>query len=502
MNKRVILCIMDGWGIAPPGPGNAITLADPPNFKNLIEHYPHSQLEASGIAVGLPADLDGNTETGHLNIGAGRIVYQDLARINMSIAEGSFFTNPALLEAINHANTNHSALHLVGLIGASGVHAANEHLYALIMLAAHHEVERVYLHLITDGRDSPPHDAINQVSAVADHLTRYLSAGKIASLLGRYYAMDRDMRLERTKLAFDCLTGETCPNTETAEQAIKESYDRGESDEFIKPVSIGENPAQTRIKTNDAVIFYNFRIDRPRQLTKTLLDANIPNLKLVTMTKYHPKFNLPVAFPDLILKNPLGELISTAGQKQLRAAESEKERFVTYYFNGQRYDPFPGEERLIIPSPHVATYDLAPEMSTPLLIDSFCKAFAADGHILGVINIACPDMVAHTGNIEKTILAVKAADAGLAKLLELANQTGSYLLMTGDHGNAEELLNRETSEMDTEHSLFPVPFIIYAKEPLIGRLENGVLADVAPTILSLLDISKPSEMTGKNLYTE
>lgn len=501
MNKRVILCIMDGWGIAPASPGNAITLANPPTYKNLIEHYPHSQLEASGIAVGLPADLDGNTETGHLNIGAGRIVYQDLARINMSIAEGSFFTNPALLEAINHAITHRSALHLVGLIGASGVHAYNEHIYALIMLAAQRKVKKIYLHLITDGRDSPPHDAINQINAVADHLARYLSAGKIASLLGRYYAMDRDMRLERTKLAFDCLTRVTNANVETAEVAIKESYARGESDEFIKPVSIGENPAETRIKNDDAVIFYNFRIDRPRQLTKTLLDANISNLKLVTMTKYHPKFEVPVAFPDQILKNSLGEIISATGQKQLRAAESEKERFVTYYFNGQRYEPFPGEDRLIIPSPHVATYDLFPEMSTPQLIDSFCKTFAADHHVLGVINIACPDMVAHTGNIDKTVLAIKAADSGLAKLVELANQTDSYLLMTGDHGNAEELLSQTTKDMDTEHSLFPVPFIIYSKEPLSGKLENGVLADVAPTILNLLDLPKPPEMTGKNLYS-
>lgn len=502
MNKRVILCIMDGWGIAPPGPGNAITLADPPTFRNLIQHYPHSQLEASGIAVGLPADLDGNTETGHLNIGAGRIVYQDLARINMSIAEGSFFTNPALVEAIDHAITNHSALHLVGLIGASGVHAYNEHIYALIMMAAQHKVEKVYLHLITDGRDSPPHDAINQIKNVSDHLARYLSAGKIASLLGRYFAMDRDMRLDRTQLAFDCLTkAGTSPNVESAEKAIKESYDRKESDEFIKPVSIGENPAETRIKNNDAVIFYNFRIDRPRQLTKTLLDANIPNLKLVTMTKYHPKFDVQIAFPDQILKNSLGEIISATGRKQLRAAESEKERFVTYYFNGQRYDPFPGEDRLIIPSPRVATYDLAPEMSTPLLIDSFCKAFATNNHILGVINIACPDMVAHTGNTDKTVLAVKAADSGLAKLVELADQTDSYLLMTGDHGNAEELLNQTTGDMDTQHSLFPVPFIIYTKEPLLGKLENGVLADVAPTILNLLDIPKPPEMTGKNLYS-
>ncbi|OGD71876.1 phosphoglycerate mutase (2,3-diphosphoglycerate-independent) [Candidatus Collierbacteria bacterium RIFCSPLOWO2_01_FULL_50_23] len=499
--KRVILCIMDGWGIAPASPGNSITLADPPTFKNLEEHYPHSQLEASGIAVGLPAEQDGNTETGHLNIGAGRIVYQDLARINMSIAEGSFFMNPALLEAISHAKTNNSSLHLLGMIGSSGVHASNDHLYALIMMASQHKIEKVYLHLITDGRDSPPTNGIVQIRSVEERLKRYISTGKVASIMGRYYAMDRDMRLDRTHLASDCLVGKNPTCIETSEKAIQDSYDRGETDEFIKPVSVGGGCDQTRIKANDAVIFYNFRIDRPRQLTKTLLDAHTPNLKLVTMTKYHKNFNVPVAFPDIMIKNSLGEVISAAGLKQLRAAESEKERFVTYYFNGQHEEEFPGEDRLIVPSPKIATYDLQPEMSTPFLVDAFCQAFAADGHALGVINIACPDMVAHTGNVEKTVLAIKAADTGLAKLVELANKLDIYLLMTGDHGNAEELLNRDTGEVDTEHSLFPVPLVLNAKEALTGKLENGVLADIAPTILALLGIQKPSEMTGKNLYT-
>ena len=492
---------MDGWGIAPPGPGNSITLADPQTFKSLNENYPHSQLEASGIAVGLPAEQDGNTETGHLNIGAGRIVYQDLARINMSIAEGSFFTNPALLSAINHAKTNNSALHLLGLIGSSGVHAYNDHLYALIMMVAQHRIEKLYLHLITDGRDSPPTDGANQITAVAEHLARYIKNSQIVSIMGRYYAMDRDMRLERTRLAFNCLIGVNPICIETAEKAVRESYDRGETDEFIKPVGVGENYDQTRIKANDAVIFYNFRIDRVRQLTKTLLDAHIENLALVTMTSYHKNFKVPVAFPDLVVKNSLGEVISRAGLRQLRAAESEKERFVTYYFNGQHEEEFSGEDRLIVPSPKIATYDLQPEMSTPFLVDSFCQAFSADSHALGVINIACPDMVAHTGNIEKTVLAIKAADAGLAKLVELAKQTDSYLLLTGDHGNAEELANRQGG-VDTEHSLFPVPFILFAKEKPVGQLENGVLADIAPTILHLLGIEKPPEMSGKNLYTE
>lgn len=497
--KRVILCIMDGWGIAPPGPGNGITLADPPTFKFLNENYPHSQLEASGIAVGLPAEQDGNTETGHLNIGAGRIVYQDLARINMSVAEGSFFNNSALLGAINHAKTNASALHLLGLIGSSGVHAYNDHLYALIMMAAQAKIEKLYLHLITDGRDSPPTDGLNQIKSVAEHLVRYVKTGKIASLMGRYYAMDRDMRLDRTKLALDCLLGANPACVESAQKAIQESYDRGETDEFLKPVGVGGNCSETRIRANDAVIFYNFRIDRPRQLTKTILDSHIENLALVTMTNYHKNFKVPVAFPDLAINNTLGEVVSKAGLKQLRASESEKERFVTYYFNGQHEEEFPGEDRLIVPSPKIATYDLQPEMSTGFLVDSFCQAFAADHHALGIINIACPDMVAHTGNIEKTVLAVKAADAALAKLIDLAEQTDAYFLLTGDHGNAEELLNRQGG-IDTEHSLFPVPFILFAKEQPVGKLENGVLADIAPTILALLEIEKPADMTGKNLY--
>lgn len=492
---------MDGWGIAPAGPGNAISLADPPTYKNLIEHYPHSQLEASGIGVGLPAEQDGNTETGHLNIGAGRIVYQDLARINMSIAEGSFFANPALLSAMDHANSHHSALHLLGLIGSSGVHAYNDHLFALLMMAASHKVEKVFLHLITDGRDSPPHDAINQIKNVDERQARYLRSAKIVSIMGRYFAMDRDMRLDRTKLAYDCLTGVPCENAATAEIAINQSYQRQQSDEFIKPITVGDDVSESRIKSNDAVVFYNFRIDRPRQLTKMLLDSAIPNLKLVTMTKYHQKFTCPVAFPDIPINNSLGEVVGKSGLKQLRAAESEKERFVTYYFSGQHEEPFVGEDRLIIPSPRVATYDLQPEMSTPQLVESFCNSFSAGDYSLGILNIACPDMVAHTGNIEKTVLAIKAADTGLSRLVALADQLDCYLLMTGDHGNAEELLNRDTSEMDTKHSIFPVPFVLYSKDAPKGKMENGVLADIAPTILALLGIPKPPEMTGKNLYT-
>ncbi len=500
ITPKVILTILDGWGIAPAGPGNGITLADPPVFNSLIKTYPHCELEASGIAVGLPADQDGNTETGHLNIGAGRIVYQDLARINLSIADGSFFTNPAFLDAVKHVQENHSTLHLLGLVGASGVHAFNEHLYALLILAVHHHIEKVNLHLITDGRDSPPFDALDRLKEVESYLARY-HTGKIVSLMGRYYAMDRDMRLDRTQAAFNCLTGASVPNFADPAAAISQSYDQKISDEFILPLTIGSDPASTRIKANDAVIFYNYRIDRPRQLTKMLLDAHIPNLKMVTMTKYHNNFMASVAFPDVVIKNSLGEVVAAAKLKQLRAAESEKERFVTYYFNGQQEEPFAGEERLIVPSPKVATYDLAPAMSTSELVDKFCQKFFQNGFSLGIINIACPDMVAHTGNIEKTILAIKAADTALAVLMQVATNTGAYLLITGDHGNAEELLNKDTGKMDTEHSLYPVPFIIYSEDVIGKKLESGVLADIAPTILALLKLDQPAEMTGANLLS-
>lgn len=496
--NKVILCILDGWGIAPAGPGNAITLADPPTYKYLLDNFPHSQLEASGIAVGLPTEQDGNTETGHLNIGAGRIIYQDLARINLSIADGSFFTNEALIDAINYVKKNNSTLHLLGLIGSSGVHAYNEHLYALIMMAVHHKVEKLNLHLITDGRDSPPFDSINQITKIQERLHHY-QIGKIASLMGRYYAMDRDQHLDRTKLAFECLVKTTAPNQKSAAAAIQLSYENKVTDEFIKPVSIGEQPQDSRLKDNDALIFYNYRIDRSRQLTKMILDAAIPNLKVVTMTKYHDDFEASVAYPDNQIKNTLGEIISSHNLKQLRAAESEKERFVTYYFNGQHEEPYSGEERLIVPSPRVATYDLAPAMSTKKLVGEFSQRYIANGFSLGVLNIACPDMVAHTGDIVKTKVAVMAADEALASLIKVAQQTKSYLLITGDHGNAEELLSRDSGQLDTEHSLYPVPFIIYSENMVNQKVEPGVLADIAPTILSILGIKKPPEMTGTNL---
>lgn len=497
--NRVILCVLDGWGIAPPGPGNAITQANPKNFESLKQKYPYTQLEASGFAVGLPADHDGNSETGHLNIGAGRIVHQDLARINMSIADGSFFNNPALLSAIEHVKKNNSSLHLLGLIGSSGVHAYNEHLYALLMLAARHNLKSVYLHLITDGRDSQPDDSPNQIEAVQQKI-KQLGVGQIATIFGRYYAMDRDMRLDRTEKAFDCLMGRTTQNSPTALDAIKDSYEKKITDEFIIPTTIGPTPSTSRLRENDALIFYNFRIDRPRQLTKMILDYPFKNFHFVTMTQYHVHFQNPVAFPSALLFNTLTEVVSKQGLRQLHAAESEKERFVTYYFNGQIEDSFPGEDRLIVASPKIATYDLKPEMSSSELVDAVERRWLIDDYSLCVVNIACPDMVAHTGMLQKAIQAIKATDKAIGRLHQLAQKSNSFLVITADHGNAEEMLEPGTNDIDTKHSIFPVPLIIY--HPFLNKnvqLSTGVLGDIAPTILHLMHIPQPLEMTGHNL---
>jgi len=496
--KSSILCILDGWGIAPDSPGNAIIKANPPTFNYLINNYPHSQLEASGPAVGLPENQDGNSETGHLNIGAGRIVFQDLAIINMSIADGSFFINKALLDTVKHIQSFRSRLHLVGMIGNSGVHSYNEHLYALLLFASRHHLNEVYLHLITDGRDSPPDNGLLQVQNVENEINKY-GVGKISSILGRYYAMDRDQRLDRTKIAFDCLLGKGVVNPISPQNFIKSNYDKGVTDEFIQPTAVGDDPINSRFKSGDAVIFFNFRTDRPRQITEMVLRSGIPNLRFVTMTRYRKDFENPILFPTTTVSNTLGEVIANQNFIQLRAAETEKIAMVTYYFNGQLEVPLPGESHLFVPSPKIATYDLKPDMSSVALSDEFVANFKGDRFKLAVINIACPDMVAHTGKIDKAIEAILASDTALGKLVNLSKETGSYLIITADHGNAEELLNLKTGQVDTEHSTNPVPLIIFHPQDNQFKLANGKLGDIAPTILNLLEIAPPQEMTGNNL---
>lgn len=499
MPPKVILCILDGWGIEKDYSGNAITKANPETFNYLASHYPYSQLVASGSSVGLPEGEDGNSETGHLNLGAGRIVFQDLARINMSIADNSFFINQNLLKTIDHIKKFQSSLHLLGLIGNAGVHSSNDHLFALILLAAKHNLKKVYLHLITDGRDSSPTDSPNQIKKVETIINRY-QTGQIVSIMGRYYAMDRDMRLDRTKLAFDCLMGNNIVNYPNSITAINNSYQNNITDEFILPTTIGSNPELTRISPNDALIFFNFRIDRPRQLTRSIIDKKINNLLFVTMTKYHHRFDLPVVFPMIQIKNTLTEVISNHNLCQLHCSESEKERFVTFYFNGQIEEPFKFEDRLIVASPKVATYDLKPEMSSKELIDIFTSRYKTENYSFSVINLANPDMVAHTGNIKKTILAIKAVDIAINRLARLAKETNSYLLLTADHGNAEELTDLITGQINTEHSSSPVPVILYHQSlPPNIKLRNGILADIAPTVLHLLQIEKPLDMSGSSL---
>lgn len=545
--QLVVLAILDGWGIAAPGPGNPLSRANLPNINKLMSAFPHTQLEASGESVGLPRGEVGNSETGHANLGAGRIVYQDLQRINRSIANGSFYQNPALVGAIDHVKHSGGNLHLLGLMGAGGVHSNIEHLFALIELSHRNNFNRLFLHLFTDGRDSPPTAAKMYISQLREVLNKN-GEGQIASIMGRYWAMDRDMRWERTAKAYFALTKGEGHLFKTPEEAIDASYAEGKTDEFIEPSIMTDsagNPIST-VKDNDAVIFFNFRIDRPRQLSRafTFTDfskANLPvgfdpylekyrkgyqapaasesvepfkrgpklnNLYFATMTQYEKAIvesGAKVAFGPESVKIPIGSVIADAGYNQLRVAETEKERFVTFYFNGQQEAAFDREDRIIIPSPKVATYDLKPEMSSREITENVLTNIKTQGKYQFVlINYASPDMVGHTGSIGPAVKAAEVVDECVGKLLNFVLAYGGYLVVTADHGNIEEMINLSTGAIDTEHSKNPVPFVV-ASQKFMGKsmtLPAGILADVAPTILKLLNLNVPANMTGRNLLGE
>lgn len=542
-DKFAMLVVLDGWGIAPDGNGNAMSQAQLPNIRSLMAGFPHTQLGASGESVGLPRGEVGNTETGHLNLGAGRIVYQDLARINMSIADGSFFENATLKSLVEHIKKNDSSLHLMGLIGAGGVHSNIEHLYALLHFAALNGLTKVYLHAFTDGRDSPPNASATYLSQVQEVMNRE-KVGSIASVMGRYWAMDRDLRWDRTGRAYYALTRGEGHLYKSVKEIIDDSYSRGQTDEFIEPslVSNASGTPLALIKSNDAVLFFNFRIDRPRQLARAFMLPDIgakmdfdpyaikyekkhltepkapsigfdrgpllTNLSFVTMTEYEkPLTNAGVKaiFPPEQITMPLGRAISVDGLRQLHASESEKERFVTFYFNGQQEQPFPGEDRLIVPSPKVPTYDLKPEMSARELTAAVIEKLShQNDYSFVVLNFANADMVGHTGNLAAAIKAIETLDECIGKLSSFILSRGGLMIITADHGNAEEMINVKTGAVSTEHSDNPVPFIAIsgAYQGHQQTLSSGILADVAPTILSYLGLEIPGSMMGRNLLAD
>lgn len=539
--KGVVLVVLDGFGIAPASAGNAISLAATTNLPGLERDYPHTHLLASGEAVGLPAQEVGSTEVGHIHLGAGRIIYQSLPRINMSIADGTFYTNKAFLEAIEHTIKNKSKLHLIGLLGNGIVHASTEHLHALLNLCKEQKLSQVYVHVITDGRDSPPKASEVYVNALQEKMQQ-LELGTIASIMGRFYAMDRDLRWERVERTYRCLTLGEGEKATTPQEAIKNSYTRQAYDEFIKPTNIIKDGRPIAlIESGDAVIFYNYRIDRPRELTRAFVledferganviaydpyatkyyqkhervgkiitkpfdrGSKIKDLAFVTMTEYQKELPVTVAFPPPQISLSLSEVLSNNHMSQLKIAESEKERFVTFYFNGLHENAFEGEETLIEPSPKVATYDLKPEMSSELITRVCTEAIKKKKYAFILINYANTDMVGHTGNLKAAVKAVEAVDKQVPQIIEEALKNHYCVLITGDHGNVEEMIDPKSGNPSTEHTDNPVPFIAVSQD-LKGRpvtLQPGILADVTVTILSLLGIAKPDNMTGRNLLEE
>jgi len=516
--KPVVLLIIDGFGIAPAGDGNAVTRAKMPNFAKFVRNYPAMSIRASGEEVGLSWGEMGNSEVGHLAIGAGRVYYQTLPRINRDIATGAFFENQAFIKAFDFAKTNNSAVHLVGLVSSGRVHSMDEHCYALLEMAKKQKFNKVFIHAILDGRDTVYNVASDFIQTLQKKIQEY-GVGKIASVSGRFYAMDRDNRWDRTEKAYNAMVlgqGETA--TDSLE-AIKASYAREIFDEqFVPTVILEDGLPVAKIQNNDAVIFFNFRPDRMRQITKAFAlpdfdkfpRERLNNVFLVSMTEFEKGLPIEVAVPPNVIKNTLAEAISNAGLTQLHIAETEKYAHVTFFLNGTKEEPFPGEDRVIIPSPQVSSYDQAPAMSTYEITDRIVKEIFAEKYDFIVANFANPDMVAHTGNLEASIKADEVADECMGKLAEVILGKGGVLLVTADHGNVEEVKNLRTDEMDKEHSTNPVPFLIIGKQfenvtapsgevpegDLSLMSTIGMLADVAPTVLSILKVDKPDEMTG------
>jgi len=475
----VALVILDGWGCAPPGPGNAVELADTPNFDRLWREYPHTTLQASGEAVGLPPGQMGNSEVGHLTIGSGRVLFQDLMRLNRAIEDGSLFSNPALVSAFERGERTH----LLGLVSYGGVHSHIDHLRALLRFAP----EKTWIHAFTDGRDVSPHAALNDLAE--------LPVDRIATVAGRYYAMDRDQRWERTERALDALTRGTDPEASDPLTAIRDSYEHGVTDEFVEPVAIAGTP---RIDpARDSAIFFNFRPDRARQLTMKLLELGAD---ITTMTRYRADLDCPVAFPEQTVDETLAEVLAQHGARQLHVAETEKYAHVTYFFNGGREEEWGGETRILVPSPRdVPSYDHKPEMSAAEVSRRFADALDSDDYAFAVVNFANPDMVGHTGSIPAVVRAVETTDAYLGQVVHAVTKHGGVCLITADHGNAEQMLEPDGVSPHTAHTSNPVPLIV--TDPEVTLRDTGELSDLVPSVLGFLGFKQPLQMTGKPLTT-
>lgn len=515
MNK-VILLILDGWGIAPAWGGNAIEMAETPVFDNLWRSYPHTELSASEEAVGLPEKEPGNSEVGHLNIGSGQIVYQNLPGISTTISNGSFFTNPTLLNAVEHVKKNKSNFHVMGLISDGGVHSSIDHIYALLQFAKNNNIKEVYIHAFTDGRDTDPMKSLSFVSELKEKISE-IGIGKIDTIIGRYYAMDRDKHFDRTQRAYEAITEGIANTSETPERAISENYRQNRTDEFINPtiISSDESPF-VNISDNDAVILFNYRADRARQLTNAFTEENfngfrrrkkLNNLYFATfafLEEFIENPSIKTVFHNHTINEPLAKIISDAGLKQLHIAETEKYAHVTFFFNANREKPYPKEERILINSPKVATFDLKPEMSAPEITSALLSNYKKFDFI--VCNYANADMVGHSGNIKATIRACEAIDKELGRIINEVTSNNYTVIITADHGNAEQKINPNNSEPSTEHTTNKVPFIICSKNTKLIRPlrtnnnEHGkILSDIAPTIIEIMGLNKPMEMTGISL---
>ncbi|HLI68504.1 MAG TPA: 2,3-bisphosphoglycerate-independent phosphoglycerate mutase [Ktedonobacteraceae bacterium] len=515
--RPFVLIIMDGWGINPRKEGNAIAMAHTPNLDKLADQWPHTSVRTSGLAVGLPEGQMGNSEVGHQNIGAGKRVLQDYTRVSESIKDGSFFQNPALLKAIEHVRKNGSRLHICGLLGDGGVHAHSSHLEALLRLAAAHDIDEVYIHSFTDGRDTSPTGGVEfmkELEARAREVNPEHPA-KVATVTGRYYAMDRDNRWDRTGSAYFAMTRGEGQRAQSAVEAIRHSYEQKVTDEFILPAVMMENGHPVAVvREGDALIHYNFRPDRARQLTKAFVLPELPpqaegkfnrgprleDLQVVMMTEYESGLDAAVAFRADEVEMPIARVISEQGLKQFHTAETEKYAHVTYFINGRRETPFAGEDRYLVPSPKVATYDLQPEMSAAGVTETAVERIRSGEYDFVVMNYANADMVGHTGVIEAAIKAVEAVDTGVGQVVEATLAMGGGLLITADHGNAEQLIDYQTGQPFTAHTTNPVPLYLVVPQLAKAHLRgNGILADVAPTILQILRIPQPKDMTGRSL---